>query len=108
MAGTESAPPPKYLKKLVVAVSEQAEEFTCQNDIDIGPEVVAEVSRFVCLVAKSVCCDIQQFAAHGKRSIVAADDVLLLARKCPNMKGHLETALASYEEAASAKKRRKQ
>eukprot|EP01064_Diplonema_japonicum_P006815 TRINITY_DN14642_c0_g1_i1.p1 TRINITY_DN14642_c0_g1~~TRINITY_DN14642_c0_g1_i1.p1 ORF type:complete len:130 (+),score=22.83 TRINITY_DN14642_c0_g1_i1:27-392(+) len=98
----EEKPPgnqPKFLKNVVTVVSERAQEFGNKKDLEVGPEVIAEITRFVSLVAKSTCGDLKLFSQHAKRSLVSPEDVLLLARKHPSLKARLLAKLADHQTA---------
>ncbi|RDA86585.1 hypothetical protein CP532_5984 [Ophiocordyceps camponoti-leonardi (nom. inval.)] len=90
----------KRLKSaLWFAVGQIVDEESMRRDLNATPQFIGALTELVWTQIENVAIDLESFSHHAGRSTVTTADVLLLARKNPDLQSLMESFVESRKEA---------
>ncbi|KAK4315820.1 hypothetical protein Pmani_012976 [Petrolisthes manimaculis] len=88
-------------------VGRVCEEIGAEQDLTFSRHVIATLSELTSRQLQTYATDLEAFAGHAKRTVIAPDDVKLLVRRNPQMSAHIKALIETTEEEKGAKKKKK-
>ncbi|UNI19011.1 MHF histone-fold complex component [Purpureocillium takamizusanense] len=86
MADTTAEDDRERLKSaLWFAVGQMVDEESMRRNLNATPQFIGALTELVWTQIENVAVDLESFSRHAGRSTVTTDDVLLLARKNPDL-----------------------
>ncbi|EUB57333.1 Centromere protein S [Echinococcus granulosus] len=93
---------PEHLSALHYECIARAKVVSDRSGVHIPDEIASLVTETAFRFAQMLTTDLESFAHHAKRSTINQDDVLLFARRNPQLRKFLNEKLATFDDAADA------
>ncbi|TQN75350.1 Centromere protein S [Colletotrichum shisoi] len=111
MADTASEDERERLKAaLWFAVGKIVDEESIKQDCNATPQFIGALTEMVWAQIESVAGDLESFSRHARRTTVTTDDVVLLARKNPDLldivRGFVDQQKVDKQKKGKGKERR--